>query len=177
MKGYIEAVKYVSYRLMGMSVIDSYQMTFPDRYQRLMDKYLNAGLEEEEIRSKKISPYATIYNKGNLVNEIMGRALVPVSILNADLFQSALNVQADLMLNARSETVKQLASKTVLEILKPAETTKIELDVGLKENNVISELRQTTMELAKQQQLSIESGVITATKVAEDHIIEVTMED
>jgi hypothetical protein len=81
------------------------------------------------------------------------------------------------MLHARSETVKQLASKTVLEILKPAETTKIELDVGLKENNVINELRQTTMNLAKQQQLSIESGVITATKVAEDHIIEVTMED
>ena len=108
--------------------------------------------DEEWIRSNKIAPYATIYSKGKLVNELLAQAAVPVSILNADLFQEALNVEAHLMKNARSETVKQLAAKTILEILKPEEIQKVELDIGLKENDVIKDLREVTMRLAEEQQ-------------------------
>ncbi len=176
MTGYVEAVRFVSFRLMNYSIIDSYQLTFPHRYGRLLDKYSDHG-DEEWIRSNKIAPYATIYSKGKLVNELLAQAAVPVSILNADLFQEALNVEAHLMKNARSETVKQLAAKTILEILKPEEIQKVELDIGLKENDVIKDLREVTMRLAEEQRLAIASGSVNSKYIAESTIIEAETEE
>ena len=40
---YISAVKYVSHKLLENTDIDAYQLTFPDRYNRLMDKVENTG--------------------------------------------------------------------------------------------------------------------------------------
>ena len=125
---YLEAVHYVSHKLFGSTNIEAYTKTFPGRYQR----YVDNGTAQKDIAS-----YVTAYNKNKLVNLIMEQTLVPSNILNAHLYQEALNVNADLMHNAKSEKVRADAANSLLTHLKMPETTKIELDVSLKEDKFL----------------------------------------
>ena len=159
---YINAVKYVSYKLLGSSNIEAYAKTFPDRYPRLID---------EGASNKDISAYSTAYNKNQLVNKIYEQTLVPTHVLNADIYQKAINVQAHLMLNANSEKVRTDAANSLLNHLKKPET-KLELDISYKEDKSIQELRDATMALARQQRELIESGTLNAKEVAHSKIIQ-----
>lgn len=159
---YINAVKYVSYKLLGSSNIEAYSKTFPDRFQRLV---------QEGADDKTISSYSTAYNKNKLVNLIFEQTLVPSHILNADLYQKALNVQAQLMISAASEKVRSDAANSLLTHLKMPETTKIELDVGIKVDKSIEDLRATTLELVKQQRLMLESGAMNAKEIAHSNLL------
>ena len=161
MADYINAVKFVSYKLIGDSNTIAYAKTFPDRYQRLVDK---------NTPMKTISSFSTAYNKGDLVHRILERTLVPVHILNMDIHQEAINTQADLMRTAKSETVRQKAAECLIMQLKAPEASKIEVDVTYS-NSSIDDLRETTRALAQQQLKMIQSGVVTAEHVAHSDII------
>ena len=126
---YMNAVKYVSYKLMENSNIDSYIMTFPDRYKRLREKYASLG-SEEEIRAK-ITNYVTAYNKNELVNKILEQTLVPTHILNANHHQHAINVLVDLMMNATTDKVRASAADSVIQATRAPENSKIQVDIGL----------------------------------------------
>ena len=154
---YVAAVRYVSHKLMGCTNIDAYTKTFPDRYAR----YMANG-----VLAKDIASYVTSYNKNKLVNLIFEQTLIPSYVLNQDLYQRALNVQADLMINAKSEKVRTDAANSLLTQLKMPETQKVELEIGIKEDGSIAQLRMATMELAKQQRLSIGAGMMSAQQVA-----------
>lgn len=148
-ESYIDAVRYVTHKLMGDTNVSAFVKTFPDRYQ----KFLTNGTKESDIRS-----YISSYNKNKLVNLIYEQTLVPSHVLNADLHQAALNVQADLMVNASSEKVRTDAANSLLTHLKRPEAAKLEIDVNLKEDSSINALRESTMELVRQQKLAIEAG-------------------
>jgi len=173
---YISAVKFVSFKLMEESNIDAYMKTFPERYGRLLSKYREFGTLEE-IRDKKISAYATMYNKNKLVYHISDQSTIPNHVLNAPMYQQALNVQAHLMVNSRSDMVKMQAANSILTHLKPPETIKMELDIGLKENDAIADLRKVTQELAAQQRLAISSGIVSSKEIAESVIIEAVLDE
>lgn len=159
---YIDAVRYVSFKLMGCTNIEAYTKTFPDKYQRFV---------QQGVSAKDIASYVTAYNKSKLVNLIFEQTLIPTHVLNQDLYQRALNVQADLMMNAKSEKVRCDAANSLLTQLKAPEVKKVELDIGVKEDSAIAALRQTTMELARQQRLMVESGAMNAQDVAHGRLI------
>jgi hypothetical protein len=159
---YIDAVRYVSFKLMGCTNIEAYTKTFPDKYQRFV---------QQGIQAKDIASYVTAYNKSKLVNLIFEQTLIPSHVLNQDLYQRALNVQADLMVNAKSEKVRCDAANSLLTQLKAPEVKKVELDIGVKEDSSIAALRTTTMELARQQRLMLESGAMNAQEVAHGKLI------
>lgn len=159
---YLSAVKYCTHKLMGNSNIDSYIRTFPDRYNTLLAKGTSA---------KDISSHVAMYNKSILVNKIMEQSMIPTWIINQDLHQKAVNVLADLMMNAQSEKVRADSANSLLVHLKPPEVRKVELDVGLKKSDDIEQLRTITLELASQQRRLIEAGVITARDMAETKLI------
>lgn len=173
---YMNAVKYVSYKLMEMQNIDAYRLTFPERYEALLEKYQDFG-SEEDIRSEKISPYVSAYNKNKLVNQIMEQTLVPNHILNAPLYQKALNEQARLMMHANSEMVRTKAADSLLTHLRPPEVAKYEINMGIKENDAISELRRVTQEMVAMQRLGIQSGAVTSKQIAESTIIQAEIID
>lgn len=154
---YIDAVKYVSHKLMGNSNIDAYSKTFPDKIARFT---------QNGVSGKDIASYVTAYNKSKLVNLIMEQTLVPMWVLNQDLYQKALNVQAELMVSAHSEKVRTDAANSLLTHLKRPETQKVELEIGVKEDSSIGALRQATLELARQQRLAMEAGQVSAQEVA-----------
>ena len=159
---YINAVKYVSHKLMGCTNLDAYSKTFPDKIARFT---------AQQVASKDIASYVTAYNKSKLVNLIYEQTLIPSYVLNQDLYQKALNVQADLMVNAKSEKVKSDAANSLLTHLKPPEVKKVELDIGIKEDSSIAALRATTLELARQQRLAMEAGAMNAQEVAHSQLI------
>ena len=160
---YVSAVKYVSHKMLGSTNLEAYVKTFPVRYKRLLD---------DGVDDYRVSAYASSYNKNQLVNKIYEQTLIPSHILNADVFQKALNVQAELMVHANSEKVRSDAANSLLTHLKRPEVTKIELDVGLKEDKTINDLRQATMALAASQRDMIKSGMMNAKEVAHSQIIE-----
>ena len=159
---YIDAVKYVSHKLLGCSNIDAYIKTFPVKH---------ANFVASGVTAKDIASYVTAYNKGMLVNKIMAQTLVPSYVLNQHLYQQALNVQADLMMSAKSEKVRSDAAAHIMGALKMPETIKVELDVGVKEDSAIAQLRETTLALSRQQRLMIEAGAMNAEQTAHSRLV------
>lgn len=159
---YVDAVRYVSHKLMGATNIEAYTKTFPDKYQRFL---------QQGVAPKDIASYVTAYNKSKLVNLIYEQTLIPSYVLNQDLYQKALNVQAELMISAKSEKVRSDAANSLLTHLKMPETQKVELDIGIKEDSSIAALRATTLELAKQQRLMVQAGAMNAQEVAHSKLV------
>lgn len=147
---YLNAVKYVSYKVMGKSNRTAYSLVFPDRYTRLM---------ADPTLCNEIDSYVTAYNKGKLVNLILAQTMVPTHVLNQDMFQKALNVQMELALTAKSEMVRSQAASSILTILKTPETAKVKIDVNVKHDNSIEALQDMMVQLAEQQKSAIAAGV------------------
>ena len=163
LKGYIRAVKYVSYKLMGDSNQEAWMKTFPERFQRLVD---------EEKPEAYIRSLVCAYNKGQLVNRILEQSMVPTWVLNQDKFQKAINTQAELMMLAKSEKVRTDAANSLLTHLRQPEATKVSVDVTVKQEDSIGEMRRTVIELGKAQAEAIRLGIGNAKTVAESEIIE-----
>jgi hypothetical protein len=159
---YLSAVKFVSHRLLGDNQTTAWAKTFPQRYNELIQR---------NIDRSDIGAICSRYASSKLVILLMGQTMMPTHILNAPLFQKAINVQAELMCNAKSEMVRTNAAANLLMILKPPEVQKVELNIGLKEDSTIQELRETTMALARQQRQMIEAGVISVKSVAQSKLI------
>ncbi len=168
---YLNAVKYASFKLMGYTNRDSYKMTFPGRFKRLMDKYEALGFDPKFIWDYKISPHVVSYNKNGLLNKIMEQSMIPTHVLNQDMYQDALNTQAVLMKTAKSEMVRATAANSILTQLKPPEVSRMEIDVSIKESDAIKDLRQLTQDFSIAQQKAIASGATTSHEIAESKII------
>jgi len=159
---YLDAVKYVSFKMMGKSNKDAYAMAFPQK----MLRYAASGYSD-----KHISSYTTTYNKSKLVALIYEQTLTPSWILNQDLFQQALNTQAELMLTARSEKVRADAANSLLTHLKQPEHQKVELSIGISEDSSINMLREATLALAAKQREAILSGMSNAEEIGHSTVV------
>lgn len=162
LSSYIDAVKYVSFKLMGKTNIDAFSTTFPDKI---------AKWQANGVASKDIASYVTAYNKSKLVNLIYEQTLTPFWILNQDVYQRAINTQCELMEHASSELVRTQAANSILTQLKPPETRKVELDIGMKADSSIDALREATQALANQQRAAIQAGAMNAQEVAHSGIL------
>ena len=149
---YLNAVTFVSYKLMGYTSKESYSRTFPQRYTVLISR----GTSEKDIAA-----YVAAYARNKLVNMIMEQSLVPTWVLNQDVYQEAINTQAHLMMNAKSEKVRSDAANSILTHLKRPEKKEIELNLGVKENSGMNELKDLLTTLAEKQQQMIGSGTQT----------------
>ena len=168
MEDYINAIKYCSHKIMGASNIDAYVKTFPDKYQAMLSTGKNA---------KDISSFVTAYNKNKLVNLILEQSMIPSWVLNQDMYQKALNHQLYLMLNAKSEKVQSDAANSILVHLKPPEVTKVELDIGLKKDSAMDDLKQNLAELALMQKQFISAGVTQVKDLAQQKLVRVIDHD
>lgn len=171
MKDYINAVKFVSYRLLQHPDIDAYMLTFPDRYAKLMERWRAEGLEDGDIRANKISPYVSMYKKNALVVKITEQALVAPHVLNAPMFQQALNIQMEIAMTARSEQVRSMAAESVMKYTKAPEVAKIEMDVAIKGGDEVAALRDEMARLAELQLKQIESKNMTSKDVAHSKLL------
>jgi hypothetical protein len=146
---YVNAVKYISFRLMNHSQRKAYELTFPDK----VTDWLANGTDE-----KAISSYVHAYNNSKLVMRLYDVTLVPFHLLNQPYRQEALLVEVELMRHAHSEMVRHKAAETVLNTLAPPETTQTELQMKVRESEETSELKNALADLAKAQKEMLEKG-------------------
>ena len=165
---YLNAVAYVSYKLMGYTNTEAYNRTFPQRHQQHV---------ANNISAKDVSAYVSAYHKGKLVNAIMEQSLIPIHVLNQDVVQKAINVQVELMTTAVSEKVRSDAANSLLTHLAKPNDNKLNLKLDIVENSGMAELRDSIMQLAEKQQQMIEAGasakVIIATPLAKQEVVDV----
>ncbi len=155
---YFNAVMYVSYKLMNMTNQDAYIRTFPKRHADLVARGASA---------KDISSYVAAYHKGKLVNMIMEQVMVPVWVLNQDMFQKALNVQYDLMTDVdMSGKVRTDAANSILTHLKKPEKMDFQLNMNTPESSGMKELTSALTNLANAQLEQIEKGNVKTIDVA-----------
>lgn len=166
---YLNAVMYVSFKLMGYSNQDSYIKAFPQRYSNLV---------ANGATMKDISAYVSAYAKGKLVNQIMEQSIVPSWVLNQDAYQEAINKQVELMRFARSERVQAMAADSLLKNLaKPEAIQGPLINIDMQESSVLKQMKESILELAKVQKEAISKGQTTAKVVAEQNIIDVVAHD
>lgn len=168
-KDYIKAIKFITLRMLNHTIYDSWKITFPDRYNRLIE----LGKTEEEIR-----PYSSMYSKNDLVVQLLKQSVIPTYILNAPLHQEAINIAMNIARNDKVTPIARVqAAKTVLEYTKQPEVQAIQLDVGIKDIDEITELNKTTRQLAELQLRALESGNVSLKDVAESRIIDIEPEE
>ncbi|MEA2037056.1 MAG: hypothetical protein U9O94_06080 [Nanoarchaeota archaeon] len=158
---YINAIKFVSLKLMGDKHSTAYAKVFPDRYQNLVAK---------GTTTSQIACFADGYANNSLVIKILEQTIIPTHILNAGIYQDAINTQASLMMSAKSEMVRQKAAECLISNLAAPVASKIEIDVT-HSNDVIDDLRATTRALAKQQRELIQGGHVNAKEIAHSDIL------
>lgn len=168
MDEYLNAVKYVSFKLLNYTNRDAYAATFPDRWERMI---------KEGVEEKRMDAYVAMYNKSKLVVAIYEQTIVPTYVLNAPLHQEALNVLAKMIKDPSVRGMAKVkACEAILTHTKQPEIVKGELTIGLQENETIAELREVTEQLANTFRASIGKGK-TLQDVAEAQIIDVKVEE
>ncbi len=149
---YLNAVKYVSFKHMGLTNQRAYQNTFPKRYTKLVG---------EGRTDKEISAYVAAYSKTKLVTAIMEQSLIPMWLLHTDAYNKAVETQVELMLTANSEKVRSDAANSVLTHLKRPENKTVDINIGVQESDSMKELRDMMSSMAQKQQELIKSGIST----------------
>lgn len=168
LEDYLNAIKYVSFKLMGKTNRDAYRFTFPDRFW---------AMKEKEIPDKDMDSIISAYNRNKLVNAIYEKTIIPSWILNQDAYQEAINTQVKLMRTANSERVKAMAADSILNHLKrPENLGQAQLNINVN-TSVLDDLQKNMLELVKTQRDLIKAGVSTK-EVAEQRIyVDVKPED
>ena len=162
LEDYLNAIKYVSFKLMNKTNRDAYRLTFPDRFKRMKE----SGNAEKDIDS-----VISAYNRNKLVNKIYEKTIIPSWILNQDAYQEAINTQVRLMRTASSERVQAMAADSILNHLKrPENITQTQLNINVGTGSFIDELQKNLINLAQSQKELIKSGVSTK-EIAEQRII------
>ena len=160
---YVNAVRYVSYKVMGNSNLNSFVKTFPDKYQ----EWVSQGVTGSDIAS-----YITAYNKSKLVIAIYTDTLVPTHILNAHRFQEAINIQVEIMNNEdASYKVRSDAANSLMTHLKAPEAARVEMDITIKEDSALGALKENMAKLVRQQQEMIIDRSTSVKDIAEAGII------
>lgn len=153
---YVNAVKFISYKIMGYSIDEAYKRTFPQKIEKCI----------KEGKTSWINKYANAYNQNKIVNKIYEQTLIPSYVLNAPLYQRALNVLADMI---ESDEIRGMAKvkacETILNYTKPPEVAKAEVTVNVQQSDAISDLREVAEAFAKSMHESIASGQTTANDV------------
>ena len=164
MEDYINAVKYVSFKLLGYSNINAYIATFPERYERLKAE-----------GQTQIEAFVSMYNKNKLVMQIYEQTIVPSYVLNAPMHQQALNTLAAMIIDddVRGMT-KVKACEAILQYTKQPDVVKGELTIGIEQSDTINDLREITENLADTYRMMLEKKGMRLKDVAEANIIDIT---
>lgn len=160
---YLNAVKYVSFKLMKASNEEAYIKTFPQRYQNMV----------ASGKSKKdISAYVHAYSRNKLVIQLLQQSVVPFWLINQDYRQEALMTQVELMRSAASEKVRSDAANSVLTHLEQPKEVGPAINFDMRESAGLQELRQALVSLAQGQIQAIQAGA-TVTDIAGQSIMDV----
>lgn len=155
---YIKAVQYCSHLSMGDSQYNAYCKTYPDR--------VAAKACDGTVRAS-----SNLYHKTDLVQKILAMAEVPFHLMFMEKRYRAVEKLFDLMNNAGSERIQMESADKLLGHLKAPDSSKIEIDIGIRKDSAISSLEATLTALATQQVSMIESGQYNAKNIVDAELV------
>ena len=162
---YLSAVMYVSHKLMCMTNLEAFTRTFPEKIKRYT---------KERKTREQINVFVSGYNRNKLVIAIMEQSIIPTHILNAELYQEAINANAHLMRTATREDVKQRAASDLMTHLAPPVETKINVNIDNGSGTILDAMREEARKLLEAQRSAIMTGTRSPTQIAESKVIDVT---
>lgn len=166
---YLNAVAYVTYKLLGYSNKDAYTKTFPDRVRKMVAM----GYDE-----KRQSAAISNYHKGQLVMGILQQSVVPAFVLHQGKVHQAIGVLAEVMEDpAALNKDRVAAADALLKHLTPPEQKEVNINLGVNPNSGMEELKAQIQDLAIAQRQAIQSGVVSVRGVAEMPLIEGTAKE
>lgn len=158
---YLNAVAYVSFKLMGYNNQEAYFRTFPDR---------QANLIAQGRTPKEIASYVAAYHRNQLVNKIMEQSLIPSWVLNQDAYQKAINTQVRLMTEAKSERVQAMAADSILNHLKKPDVEAPLINIDMRKGSGLDELKEALSTLAQKQKELIQNNSVTVKDIVEQKL-------
>ena len=159
MESYLNAVRYVSYKVMGDTNIRAHTKTFPEKHVA----WTNKG-----ISPKDISAYVSGFNATKLVTLITKQSLIPSYLVNASKFQDAVNVQCSIMSDIQvSPKVRSDAAHSLMTILKAPEAAELKVDITVKDDSAIADLKMAMRELAEKTVHEVANSSLTVQDVAD----------
>jgi len=171
---YIAAVEFCTYYLSGDEQAEAYVKTFPSKVKRRV------------MEGKP--PYATgapsMYYSGQLVQAIMAQAQMNVRMRHYNKIDFAVETLFELATSRTStDRIRMESADKLLTQLKEPETSKVELEIGIKKDESGLALEAKMLEVAVLQKEAFEQGVdlITLQKLnikegSDDDAIDVEVE-
>ena len=167
LREYVSAIKYCNLKK-GMSNEEAWAIVFPEKY----DKLVREG--------RKISSHVSMYNLSKIVTKLDAQMMVNISIQYAPVLHKALMKQVSIMDDPdASLMVQHLASKTLIENIKPVETQKHEIAIGQTDEAKEATSRMTDQMriVAENQQKLLEAGHNLSDVQKLNLVIEVDVEE
>lgn len=156
---YYEAVKYVGFKMMGLTNLEAYRRTFPERILRL---------QREGKSEKSISAYVAGYNSNQIVTRMFAQAVIPLHILNQGAVQQAINAQLTILATSKNDLAITKAADSILNHCKPPVESKVAVKIENSDTAMLDALIAAGKQLSKNQRAGIENKTLTVKEVAED---------
>lgn len=160
---YMNAVSYVTYKMLGHNNQDAFALTFPDRIRNMTAK----GYDK-----KQISSYVAAYHKGQLVTAILQQTIVPAWVLHQTKFHDAVGALHEILTDTGALNKDRVAAAdSLMKHLTPPVAKEVNINLGVQESSGMAELRNEILRVAEQQQQLVMEG-FSVKAIAEAPLIE-----
>lgn len=176
-KDYLTAIRFCAY-------LESEDFNLTEAFIKshshteFVQKNMNSPTTSSEY--KQLTNAASRYRKRPIVVQILTQSQLGLHLMFQGELYRAINVLSDIMVNGRSEMARVAAAKEILANVKAPETTKIELDIGLRNENAMESLNAQLAQFAMESYNQLKSGQTDLKQLgamkAEEEVIDVDTE-
>lgn len=152
---YINALRFCAY-------LETDVNNYTEAYKRARaaDQFVidRANADTDSNAYKELTGAASRYRKTPMVRDILTQAEMPLYLMFQGARYGAVAKLVKEMETAAFSKDRISAAKAILEHVKPPENMKIELDIGVKEDNKLQQLNDQLAEIASRQKHHLEMG-------------------
>lgn len=178
---YINALKFCAY-------LEADVNNYTEAYKRARanDQFVieRADLPKDSTGYKELTNAASRYRKTPMVRDILTQADMPIYLMFRGARYGAVAKLVEEMEDAQFSKDRISAAKAILEHVKPPENMKVELDIGVKQDNVIDRYENMITDLIEHQKREIADGKdlhditnISIIKTEDKEVIDIDPED
>lgn len=152
---YLDAIRFCAYLLSeDDNATEAYKRTFIDR------DFVQERINQPTDSNKYIElvSAASRYRRSKLVVDILTVSQVPMELIFNGLRHKAVGVLADRMMNSKLDRDRISAAKELLAATKGPDEHRIELDVGVKQTDIITSLNEQLAAMAETQMKMLQQG-------------------
>lgn len=152
---YVNALKFCAFLEADVS-------NYTEAYKRARanDRFVmeRANLPKDSTGYKELTNAASRYRKTPMVRDILTQAEMPLYLMFQGARYSAVSKLVEEMEDAQFSKDRISAAKAILEHVKPPENMKVELDIGVKQDNIIDRYEAMITDLVQHQKKEIAEG-------------------